>query len=220
MSIAMVETLSLRLVLDRPKMMTDLRIRSGSSDRHAFNRLADRAESAAIPRALIMDSTLAETPEDGLTIDGTPFSIEKIRSLTEIPCRVFPFLATCGRELNTIKEGGSIIESFWLHEIMIKALEGAVNAAIRFVQRASALDAVSLVSPGSFPGWDIHEQNKIFALFEGHAEHEGINLNSAMMLVPEHSLAGLLVPCREQHDLCALCGSVTCPRRKTSRMDL
>ncbi|MFH0802391.1 MAG: vitamin B12 dependent-methionine synthase activation domain-containing protein [bacterium] len=89
---------------------------------------------------------------------------------------------------------GKIAESFILDGIASEAVERAVELLHEYISRA--FDSLrKRLSPG-YPGWDLAEQKKIFAILGEDAVEKstGVVLTDSCYMQPEKSVSGLILP--------------------------
>lgn len=196
-----------------PKEALARRLRvSGHARREAeLFALIDDAEPIARPKALCLrlepctegdtvafgthrmqSRTLAHTLEKALRWEGGSGS-------------AFPFLATCGRELEhwaAIQPAG--LRAYWAQILLDMALQFAVRE-LEHRLRAAFPGALSRIEPGIPADWPITEQGTLFHILEGGADALGITLNELCVMQPLNSLSGIFFFTERLLSPCAYC---------------
>ncbi len=185
-------------------------------DRERFTELAYEAQSTGCPKAAYCIA-FAETGEDGMIrVDGVSFQSHVLRVNLEKVGRVFPYLATCGRELDDwAKSLQDPMEKFWAEALM----EEAVKEACRFLQEKLEHDfatgTLATMNPGSLEDWPMAEQKPLFQILGDAAQTIGVELSDSFLMLPVKSVSGIFFPSEEKFESCELCPRERCPNRRS-----
>ena len=108
--------------VDRGTLFETYHIEEGSDDSKRIDQLIAEAEKIAKPKAIYKLSTIDEKTENTVIIDQTKFTSRVLRVNLDEVHRAFPFIVTCGMEL---EEWSLIItdmmEQFWVDSIKEQA---------------------------------------------------------------------------------------------------
>ncbi len=180
-----------------------------------IRRIAREAEELARPKGLYKLVAVEHTSNTTVTLDGITFTSRVLRVNLEGRYRAFPYLATCGSELDS-----------WSRSLE-DPLQAYAADAIKEMALAQALQILgdSLVStyqpgghatmnPGSLPDWPINEQLSLFALFGGAADAIGVTLNDSFLMSPIKSISGVWFQADKGFVNCQLCPRESCPNRR------
>jgi hypothetical protein len=131
--------------------------------------------------------------------------------------RVFPYVATCGRELDLIPvDGDDIFGQFCRDIIKEMALHATMAHLVSHLKEAYLLDALASMNPGSgdIHIWPIEQQRELFAFFGDVPEAIGVALTESCLMVPNKSVSGLFYPSEHGFQSCQLCHREKCPNRR------
>lgn len=203
---------------DLPALMKRLHIRSDSADALEFRRLVDQAVPLARPRALLMEAYVTDRGEDWVEIEGKRFHSRVLQVNLAQARRVFPFLITCGQEMQAWsdelkKACDDMLLSYWAEVIKEAALQDAIAALVqRLVQIHPGKTA--MMNPGSLADWPLAQQQVLFDLFGSHKEAVGVLLTDSLLMVPNKSVSGIHYPTEIDFASCQLCPREACPNRR------
>ena len=131
------------------------------------------------------------------------------------PERVFPFVVTCGTEIEEASQGfRDILEQFCLDELKQMALGAASSYLRNHVKRKYLLGKTSSMSPGSLEDWPITQQKELFSIFGNVKELIGVELTDSFLMVPIKSVSGVIFPTEITFESCQLCQREGCPGRR------
>jgi len=131
--------------------------------------------------------------------------------------RVFPYVATCGPELDTIPiAADDIFGQFCRDTIKEIALYAAIAHLDSFIKEAYALEKLVSMNPGSgdVEVWPIEQQKELFAFFGDVQESIGVVLTDSCLMLPNKSVSGLLYASEHDFTSCQLCHREKCPGRR------
>jgi len=186
----------------------------------SLSRLTDelvaRSREVARPKALCRVAYIDERTDLGVTIGNRTFASRVLRQNLEGIQRVFPFVATCGTELEGLLQNRTdIMESYCLDTIMMLAVEAARRHVEQFIKDTYSVGQMSRMQPGSLKDWPIEEQRPLFALLGGVQEHIGVRLSEHYLMTPIKSVSGIFFPTEVRFESCQLCDRASCPGRRS-----
>jgi cobalamin-dependent methionine synthase I len=191
-----------------------LRLKENTESLEEFNQLLDQAISTAQPRAFYMAAFITSRGEDWIEVAEKRFSSRVLSVNTEHAYRVFPYLATCGEELQQWAEGiDDVVHRFWAEAIKEAALFSALGAFDTDLRERYMPGHTASMSPGSLPDWPIQQQRVLFDLFGGGAEIQ-VTLTDSMLMIPTKSVSGIRFPTEAAFESCQLCPREACPGRR------
>lgn len=204
---------SIPFEIDAASLASLLRVKRGGSDEKAFVDMVARARLLGRPRAMYRESFVEERDDFEATIDGVLFRSRLLgRNLKDV-MRVFPYCATCGRELEEWASGISGLKPrFWADSIMMAALGCAIAALTNDVARRFRPGKISFMNPGSLEDWPLSEQQGLFSLIDG--TNIGVKLNDTFLMRPLKSVTGIMFPSEKDFQSCRYCGREQCPGRR------
>lgn len=179
------------------------------------DELAAQARVVARPKALCRVSFIDGKTDNSVTIQGHVFSSSVLRRNLEGVERVFPFVATCGIELERLLENrNDVMASYCLDTIMMLAVQVARRHLERFLKQSYAIPQLSRMAPGSLPDWPIEEQRPLFALLGDVEAQIGVRLSEHYLMTPIKSVSGISFPTEVRFESCQLCSRPNCPGRR------
>ncbi len=177
--------------------------------------LARQAQAAARPRAMYRVAYIESRTDNTVTVEGVTFTSRVLVVNLRETHRVFPFVATCGREMEAWAAPiTDMLERFWAETLM----EMAVHAAARFVHKhvadKAAFGPVAAMDPGSLQDWPLEQQRELFTLLGDTRGAIGVELTDSCLMVPVKSVSGIFFPSETHYENCQLCPRETCPGRR------
>jgi hypothetical protein len=177
-------------------------------------RLARDAGALGRPRALYRVSYLRKDTERTVLVGGVTLTSRVLRVNLEPVERAFPFVATCGWELDRwVMEKDEPLERRVAEVISEVALYLALGALKGRLREEYRLTTISRMSPGSLEDWPLHEQRLLLQLFDDTERAVGVRLTADLMMLPRKSLSGILFASKELFESCLLCPREECPTR-------
>ena len=192
-----------------------LRVRKNSKDEKRLMDLLDQAVTIARPKGAYVESFIDEIGNDYVIIDGMRLKGKLLPVNLKNVTRVFPYIATCGTELEGWSAGiAGFLERFWADTIMMFALGSAIGEIDRHIERYSNPGTRSSMNPGSLEEWPIEEQAGLFSILGDSDSKTGVKLKESFVMSPLKSLSGIIFPSEHSFENCQLCGREKCPGRR------
>jgi len=203
--------------LDIDTLLARLHLDKESEDAKDIQYLVDHIAPLIKPKALYEVSYIQYKGCDTVNIGGVAFTSRVLRVNLDKIERVFPYIATCGRELEKIVAAtDDFIRQFWLDTIKDIALEASGKHLINYLKRRYALGQMSSMSPGagSQDLWPIEQQKQLFSIFGNVEDLIGVRLTDSFLMVPNKSVSGIYFPTEIKFESCQLCPRKECPARR------
>ena len=131
--------------------------------------------------------------------------------------RVFPYVATCGPELDAISvESDDVFGQFCRDILKEMALRAAIAHLVAHLKESYSLEALVSMNPGSgdINVWPIQQQRELFAFLGDAPASIGVVLTESCLMVPNKSVSGLFYPSEDGFQSCQLCHREKCPNRR------
>lgn len=160
-----------------------------------FNALVEHVRTVARPKALYRECFVEARGSDTITIGGVKFESHVLRRNLEGVERVFPYVATCGREADgVLSDSGDFVKSFWLDGIKMALLSAAREHLTEHLARHYALGKTATMNPGSGDStmWPIEQQRQLFALLGDVKGETGVELTESFLMIPNKNVSGML----------------------------
>ena len=184
-----------------------------------FERLVRSATDVARPRALYRRAVVEEVGENSVLISGHVFESSTLPQLFSRGDVVFPYVATCGIELEHIDVSAyDMLASWWRACIETEALHSAMHALEQAVQQHHGQADLSSVNPGSgnIEVWPIEQQSRLFSLIGDTRHTIGVELTESYLMRPSKSLSGILFASEHKYCNCNSCTRQNCPDRRAA----
>jgi len=208
-----------RFELDVNAVMSKLRIDEGSEDAKHFHDFVEEARPIVKPKAIYEICYVEERGCDTVTIGGVRFTSRALRVKLEKIERVFPFIATCGKELDEIKPASDdFVKRYWLDTVKSIALGCSITHLNDYLKRKYALAKSSAMSPGAADKdvWPIEQQRELFSIFPDAEDMIGVRLTESCLMLPNKSVSGIRFPTEIALESCQLCRRKNCSSRRAA----
>jgi len=179
--------------------------------------LVQRAAPVARPRALFREAFVTARGEETVTIDGITFTSRVLRANLDGVERVFPYVATCGPEFDSVLQGSDDeFLRFALDCIKEAALWKAMLALSEHLEAQYGLTKKSAMNPGSGDAdvWPISQQTALFALLGDVQGQTGVILTETFLMHPNKTVSGIYFPTEVEFVTCQLCHRQDCRNRR------
>jgi hypothetical protein len=185
--------------------------------------VADQLSSAlpiARPKAMYKVCYIEERSDEEVELEGIRFSSAVMsRNLREVQ-RVFPYIVTCGGELDSIAVSpDDVFAGYMLEGLKEMVLRQAIDHFKNHLAETYGLDTqrMSTMNPGSGNRevWPISQQRELFRLLGDVEASVGVRLTDSFLMTPNKTVSGILLPTEVPFVSCQLCTRENCPRRRT-----
>ena len=211
-----------RIVLDTipfrnnfDSLVKQTRVKKGTRYFDDLESLWREAQNFAEPKALYNQAFIETGGDDQVIVDGTPLKSRVLKVNLKNTHRVFPFVATCGTELdNWAKSLKDMLHSFFAEIIKQMALTAAVHYLDSHVKDHFSIEKIAFMTPGSLEDWPISEQRPLFEILGDVQGAIGVQLIDSLMMSPVQSVSGIIFPTEVTFESCQLCPREKCPGRR------
>jgi hypothetical protein len=203
--------------LDIDALLKELRIDKGSSNAEDFQGLIETVAPVIKPKAVYEVSYIEYKNYDTVHIGGARFRSRVLRVNLDKVERVFPYIATCGKEVDEIAAPpDDLLRQFWLDSIKEMALHAMRQYLANHLKEKYALGGLSRMSPGSGSHelWPIEQQRQLFSIFGNVEDLIGVTLTKSFLMIPIKSVSGIYFPTEIRFESCQLCPREICPSRR------
>jgi hypothetical protein len=203
--------------IDREPLREKLSVKGKSSLAARLERLIDEAEVVARPKICYGVASIDGKEENRVILNGVPFRSRILRVNLDGAHCVFPFVATCGRELESWSERiEGMLEQYWADTIKETALSWAIQNLSEHLANRYRPGPLSRMGPGSLPDWPLEEQRSLFAVLGEEPGRIGVRLSESLLMTPIQSVSGIFFPTEERFETCQLCPREKCIGRRAS----
>jgi hypothetical protein len=192
-----------------------LKVVPGSALAGRVDAVLKTAIKIARPKVAYRLSAVEHGDAGVVMLDGAAFQSNVLDVNLRDCRRAFPFVATCGMELEAwSKTIGNTLESFWADTIQLLALGKALEVFKKQIHDRFKTGTTSTMNPGSLADWPLAEQFKLFGLLGDSAEAIGVGLSQSAIMSPLKSASGIEFESGEKFYNCQLCPRDECPGRQ------
>lgn len=178
--------------------------------------LTERVGRVARPKAVFLECFVKERGEETVTIGRVTFTSRVLRANLESVHRVFPFVATCGVEMDALLGDYDDLLGYCLECLKEQALRAAHRYLLAHLKEVYGLRGISSMNPGSGDRdvWPLEQQAQLFALLGDVEGQVGVQLTDSFLMQPNKTLSGILFPTEVDFITCRLCRREVCPNRR------
>lgn len=213
------------MVLDKIKFDPDVqKIKQEIKVHEAYPELEPQIDSvlesvrgAARPKAGFCRAVVEDVGDKTVLISGREFKSSVLPRLFQRGDVVFPYVATCGIELEQIDLSAyDMLAGWWMGCIQTDALHFAMDALERELQEQYGGSEFSSVNPGSgnVEVWPIEQQSVLFSLLGDTTRTVGVELTESYLMRPAKTLSGILFASEHSYVNCNSCTRQNCPDRR------
>jgi hypothetical protein len=182
--------------------------------------LIEEAQAAARPKALYKVCYIEDRGRDSVVLEGIRFTSSVLsQNLADVE-RVFPYVATCGVELDELQSRQEdMLAAYLLDGFKEMTLRAAIEYLERHLKGEYGLGKnLSTMNPGSGNAelWPISQQKPLFALLGDVESSVGVRLTDSCLMTPNKTVSGILFPTDIPFSSCQLCTREDCPRRRAA----
>ena len=200
---------------DMEAVLARLRIAPGSEDAEAAAELVARVRAVVNPKATYALCSIGERRSDTVEFGGVTFTSRVLTVNLEKVHRVFPFVVTCGVELEEVEgAAGDPLAEYWLDELRIIALGAASAHLRRHIEERYRPGKITSMSPGSLKDWPLTQQRELFSALGDVEGAIGVRLTESFLMRPMKSVSGVYFQTETSFESCQLCPREDCPGRR------
>ncbi len=202
--------------LDSAALLARLHVAPDSEDGEALTALIGQDREVARPKALYGEAFVEARGDDTVRVGGITFTSRVLRRKLDTVERVFPYVATCGHELDRVTlPAGDVLVQFWWDAIKADVLSAARAHLLAHLTDRFRLGRTARMSPGSGDAdvWPIEQQPLLFALLGGVTPFIGVVLTESCLMIPNKTVSGLVFPTEHDFRTCQVCHRDPCPNR-------
>jgi len=199
-------------------ILRKMRVKPGN-DRigNLVHELLEKARPIAKPKAVYDVAYIDSKDGDTVTIAGVKFTSHVLRINLDKVERVFPYVVTCGREMDEMPlPPNDLMVSFCYDAIKEMAVQQARSYLQEHLTKTYALGQMSRMAPGAGAAedWPITQQRQLFSIFGDTEKLIGVKLTDTCLMIPIKSVSGILFPTEIKFEACQLCPREQCVGRR------
>ncbi len=203
--------------IELPQLARDLHIRQAHETVAELEQLIAAAAALGRPKGIYRESPVREKGDGFVALEGITFRSRILRINLERESKAYPFIVTCGRELDEwYNNQNEELKRFWAGKIAESALESAVQTFQEKIKSEYHLPDVAMMNPGSLDDWPVEEQPKLFGLLGDVTGMIGVELTETNLMKPVKSISGILFANETNYVNCRFCPKTNCPGRRAA----
>lgn len=194
-----------------------LHIKLGTNLSKEFEGLVSMVQEIGKLKALYKVSFIDNKDTASITIDDVTFNSLALRKNLDSVNRVFPYIATCGTEVDEIViENDDLEKKVWLYYIKLHLLQTSIQYLMEQIEERYKVSDLSTMNPGSGDAsvWPIEQLKELFSIFHDVDRIIGVRLMDSLVMVPDMSVTGILFSSETSFQSCQLCHRANCPIRR------
>lgn len=188
--------------------------------------LMDEAEKIAAPKVLFAVAPVEESDVNGILVNGSHIDSAFVSEKLAGKRRCFPYIATCGAELEAWSEQfkDDILLEFWADEVKKLYLSRVLAPFMGYIKEAYQTGGhLAALNPGSLKEWPISGQADLFGVLGGSAfvqEQAGVRYTESFLMLPSKTTSGILFESETFYENCQHCPIENCPNRRAKQLDV
>ena len=200
---------------DFETLVKQVRAKKGTPYYDDLLALWNHAQEIAKPKVLFKPAFVESPGDEHVFLDGIQLKSRLLRDNLKDSHRVFPFVGTCGTELNNwAKSCKDMMHSFFAETIKQAALTSAIQHLDSHIRDFFSTGDISIMTPGSLEDWPISQQSPLFEILGDVEGTIGVQLMESLMMSPVQSVSGIVFPTKIHFESCRLCPRKNCPGRR------
>ena len=215
---------NLRIIRDVPFTLEPERLMRKMGGLRASARLDARLEAllaqageVAHPKVVFRAARVGRVDATSVYVDETRFEGSLLLVNFKTGMQVYPFVATCGRELDGVQvDYRDISGKFILETIKTALLMSAIEYVRAQICRESQIKQLSAVNPGELESWPLEQQRPLFSLLGDVESATGVTLTPSLGMIPLKSRSGIFFPSESGFENCHFCARARCVGRRAA----
>ena len=213
MDLVVLDSIPFELTLD--SVLNKMHTAKDSPFAEGISKMVAEAAGVAKPKAVYKPAFIEEKGEDYVIVDGIRFTSRVMRVNVDKVDRVFPYVITCGKELEEWSRPiTEVFDNYCADVIKEMVLVSARQKVKVKIDKQYGLSRTAFMSPGSLEDWPITQQIPLFQLLGSVKENIGVELSESCLMFPIKSVSGFYFPLEGTFESCQLCSRERCPNRR------
>lgn len=162
---------------------------------HAFagkiDELIANVAPMAKPKAFYMEYKVEKTTKYTVTLGGKTFVCPSLAANLKEGDTVYPFLCTCGRELEDYAATLEDIMEQYALDVIMELYRKDVAMRLSKAVDEELDDESAAMYPGAQKDWHIRELFKLFEIIGENAENVGVTLSESCVMEPMKTAMGI-----------------------------
>lgn len=184
--------------------------------------LMAEAEALADPKVIFGVCAVKACDSATIQINGTAVDSPLVWEKLKDKKRCFPYVATCGVELEAWSERyrDDLLTEFWADEIKKLYLQRIGVRLFGYLrERYRSAEHLPALNPGSLKDWPLGGQRELFEILGGRELVEnqiGVVYTESFLMLPSKSISGIAFESDAFYENCQYCPLTNCPNRRAA----
>lgn len=201
---------------DEISLLRNCRVKEDSAEASNIKSLVELALEHGKPKATYAVCYTEARNSTQIQIGEVVFQSRTLAHNLVSAGRVFPFVATCGCEMDAIfPAGGDLLMEYCWDQIKTDMLVAAEKHLNHHLIQTYHLRKTSIMYPGSgdVEIWPIEQQRELFSLLGDVEGSIGVRLTESFLMIPDKTISGIIYPSETNFQSCQVCHRENCPNR-------
>ena len=203
--------------INASQLIEDFNIKIEADRAKDFEDFVKKVKRAGKPKAMFKDSFIESKGKDTVNFDGITFNSRTLRKNLDSIKRIFPFIVTCGREIDDIEiYPGDSEKLTWMNYLKGAIIMSGIRYLTAYITAKYKIPKLSYMGPGQGDSsvWPHEQVIELYSIFDNAEELIGVRLTESRLLTPLASAVAIFFPTEVDFDGCQLCHNETCEFRK------
>jgi len=202
------------LHIEMDRLLKTLSIKTNSTFAREVAEFVEVATAIGKPKVLYKQAHIDSRGEGFIVVEGVTLKSAIVQINTQETDVLFPFVATCGKELEDWSNSVDSASRFYVEAIKQLALDAAEEAFSKHIEKHCNPPPTSEMNPGSIPDWRVKQQSCLFAILGDPAKAIDVRLTESCMMSPTKSTSGIRYYSATKFVSCQLCPEANCSSRE------
>jgi len=193
----MVSVIDIPFDLNTSPLFELFRVKPDSVRAKELEYLAEGVRKTGKPRVLYKASFIEARGEDTIKLDSVTFTSRALRNNLDKIDRVFPFIITCGAEIDAIEAGeGDLEKEKWISYLKSTLIVVSMKFLAEHLAKEYSVTKLAGMCPGQrdYSDWPLEQLRELFSIFGDAEDLAGVRLTESLLMIPEVSAVGIFLP--------------------------
>ena len=178
--------------LDFNQLKESLKLRDNKRIIEKATDLIEQAQNVAKPKAIYIETLIEKRDIDYIVIKGVMFKSKELKDHTNHVDVVFPYVMTCGTEIEKISnEIEDVMSKYILDGIKTMILHSTTDYISEHIKANYGFENIKYDIPGSLDEWQMSAQTQLFQIIGEITELIGVRLSDSYIMNPSKSVSGI-----------------------------
>ncbi len=199
------------------QLIEDFNVKISTDRIDDFENLIKDVKRICKPKAMVKASFIESKGKDTVDFDGRTFTSRILRKNLDSIERVFPFIVTCGTEIDDVEIDPDDSEKLmWMNYLKGALIKSGIQYLTAHITAKYKIPKLSYMGPGQGDSsvWPHEQIINLYSIFDNAEKRIGVRLTESLLLIPLASAVAIFFPTEVDFNACQLCHNETCDFRK------